>query len=142
MLVGAIKAMLVDLGATKGVSGMALGVDQHFVLACKQLNLPYIAAVPFVGQESRWPTEAQQHYRELLRGAEEIVHVCGPGYVYWKMQARNEWVVDTCSQLIAVWDGSSGGTANTVLYAHKVARPIHIINPTKLDHRCVPVINP
>lgn len=132
-IVDAIKGALVDLGATKGITGMAIGADQYFASACLDLGMPFIAAVPFAGQESRWPPASQQAYRELLAAADEVVYVSSPGYARWKMQARNEWVVDHCTHLVAVWNGSSGGTANTIMYANKVTRPIHIINPRELE---------
>jgi uncharacterized phage-like protein YoqJ len=131
-----LKDALVEANATLGISGMAIGVDQWFAQACLDLSIPFLAAVPFVGQESRWPTPAQIRYRQLLAKAAEIVHVCDPGYARWKMQARNEWMVDRCDRLIAVWDGSAGGTANTVLYANKVQRTVHLINPRELESEC------
>jgi len=38
----------------KVISGMALGWDQALAEACVNLNIPFIAAVPFKGQESKW----------------------------------------------------------------------------------------
>jgi uncharacterized phage-like protein YoqJ len=40
------------------------------------------------------------------------------------LQKRNEWMVDHCDLLIAVWDGSEGGTANCVRYARHHERQI------------------
>lgn len=39
-------------------SGVALGVDQDFCGVCTRLSpsVPYVAVVPFPGQESRWPS--------------------------------------------------------------------------------------
>jgi uncharacterized phage-like protein YoqJ len=48
------------------------------------------------------------------------------------MQDRNIWMVDHCDALIAVWDGTSGGTANCVRYAQKVGKPIVFIDPYDL----------
>ena len=44
-------------------------------------------------------------------------------------QARNERIVDTCDVLLAVWDGRSRGTANTLVYARKVHKPAFLIRP-------------
>ena len=48
------------------------------------------------------------------------------------MQERNEWMVNNCDVLIAVWDGTSGGTANCVKYAESLQLDIRRINPKEL----------
>jgi len=108
---------------------MALGVDQDFAFTCVEMQIPFIAAVPFLGQESTWPRESQEFYRELLAHAYCQYVVTGGGYSAHKMDRRNRWMVDNCDILIAVWDGSRGGTYNCVEYAEQVRRPIHRINP-------------
>ena len=134
-IIDALKGVLGRVGATRGITGMALGADQYFAEACIAVNIPFTAAVPFQGQASPWPVVYQQHYYELLGQADEVVYVAEPGYARWKLEARNHWVVDHCGLLTAVWNGSSGGTANTVLYANRVFRTVETINPKELE-RC------
>jgi uncharacterized phage-like protein YoqJ len=99
-------------GPLKVISGMAQGWDWALAEAAIQLELPWIAAVPCDGQESRWPTETQKDYRYLLGLATEVV-VVNPGpYVGWKMQARNAWMVEHADGVLALWNGTPGGTAN------------------------------
>ncbi len=133
-IISAVKTVLIRVEATAGITGMALGADQYFAEACIELGLPFIAAVPFQGQASRWPIDAQQRYYELLGCADEVIYVSDPGYARWKMDARNHWVVDHCNLLLAIWNGSPGGSANTVLYANKVRRDVEIINPRELKN--------
>lgn len=111
------------------ISGMAQGVDTWAAEVCLELGVPYTAAVPCNGQESPWPEEAQRRYRHLImQGAE--VHVVSPGdYAPWKMQARNVWMVDRCDVLLAVWDGSAGGTANCVNAALRTGRETRRFDP-------------
>lgn len=47
----------------------------------------------------------------------------------WLMQKRNEYMVDLADRVIAVWDGSKGGTANCIKYAEKVGKEIIKIKP-------------
>lgn len=108
----------------KVISGMALGWDYALACAAFNLDIPIIAAVPFKGQESRWPDESQRNYRALLKECEQVVYVCEDGYAVWKMQKRNEWMVDNCDVVLAMWNGSPGGTANCVRYAEKAGKPI------------------
>lgn len=99
------------------ISGMALGWDQAVAVAALLAQIPLIAAVPFRGQESKWPAASQQVYRELLAASARVIEVCEPGYAVWKMQKRNEWMVDHADHMLALWDGSPGGTANCMSYA-------------------------
>lgn len=106
------------------LTGMALGVDQWAAEACIDLCIPYTAVIPFEGQELAWPLASQGHYRTLVAKAAERIVVCEGEFKPWKMQRRNEWVVDRCALLLAVWDGSQGGTGNCVAYAESVQREI------------------
>jgi uncharacterized phage-like protein YoqJ len=131
-----IEAQLraIGLGAEEDViciSGMALGVDQWFAQIALNEGYKLIAAVPFRGQDSVWPPSSKREYQALLARAHEVVEVCEPGYTAWKMQKRNEWMVDKCTHLIAVYDGSSGGTRNCVNYATS-KKTIHLISPQTL----------
>jgi uncharacterized phage-like protein YoqJ len=111
------------------ISGMAQGVDQWAALVCVALGIPWEAAVPCDGQEAPWPAESRGLYHALLKCASKVTVVSPGPYEAWKMQRRNEWMVDNCDRLIAIWDGSAGGTGNCVAYAQKVGTPVHVINP-------------
>lgn len=112
-----------------GISGMALGADQWWAEELVRAGKPWIAAVPFVGQENAWPEASRRHYRDLLDLATETVVVSEGGYAAWKLQKRNVWMVDHSVELIAVYDGTPGGTRNCVEYAKKVGRIIDYIRP-------------
>ena len=114
------------------ISGMALGVDQLAAEVCIEEDIPFIAAVPFLGQESVWPLESQEHYNYLLEKAEEVVIVSEGDYAAHKMQVRNEYMVNKCDALMAVYDGSPGGTQNCVNYAKSKGKPVYILNPKTL----------
>jgi uncharacterized phage-like protein YoqJ len=101
----------------KIISGLALGWDSSLALAAIRLNIPFIGAVPFKGQESRWPKYHQEKYAELLSRAESVQIVSGGGYSAKKMQLRNEWMVNNSDALLALYDGSGGGTYNCIKYA-------------------------
>jgi uncharacterized phage-like protein YoqJ len=99
------------------ISGMAQGWDQACAYACTVLGVPWIAAIPFEGQESMWPEAARKRYTRLLEGAKRIQCVSQAGFSKRAMQARNEWMVDNATDVLALWDGSSGGTGNCMRYA-------------------------
>lgn len=105
-----------------GISGMALGWDMAFAGACVELGIPFVAFVPFEGQENAWKEEYRTVYNNLVSKASKVA-VCSPGGMSKrKYQVRNEKLVDNCNTLLALWDGSWGGTRNTLAYASKVGR--------------------
>lgn len=125
-----LEATLKELKPEKAISGMALGVDQWAAMLCVKLGIPFIAAVPFPGQEGVWPESSQRIYKLLLKKADDIVIVSDAPFKAAKLQKRNEWMVDQCDKLIAVFDGTDGGTCNCVKYAEKHNKEIIRINPT------------
>lgn len=127
-----LEELLLQYRPSFALSGMALGTDQDFAYSCYRLGIPFVAVIPFEGQESRWPSETQSFYRNLLTHATQSIIVSPGGYAAWKMQTRNEWVVDHCDLLLGVWDGTSGGTKNCLEYAWKVGRTTEIVDPRQL----------
>lgn len=128
----AIDAKLRELKPEKVISGMALGVDSWGAFIAHKLGIPFIAAVPFPNQESKWPQSSQKTYHQLLKLASEVVIVSEGGYSPQKMQIRNEWMINRADQILAVWDGSSGGTYNAVRYAEAKKKRVIRINPKEL----------
>lgn len=108
------------LAPRRVISGVALGWDTAIALAALDLGLELVCAVPFVGQESRWPLESQRVYRSILARADAVEVICSGGYSSHKMQLRNMAMVGACDLLLACWDGSPGGTANCLSYAESV----------------------
>lgn len=99
------------------ICGMALGWDMAVGQAAIELGIPMHAAVPFDGQEGMWPKASQNYYRGLLSLAASVTVVSPGGYSVSKMQTRNEWMVNRADVLVALWDGSNGGTGNCIGYA-------------------------
>jgi len=116
-----VLKILMERQPDRAISGMALGFDQWAAQVCVDLGVPFVAAVPFKGFEARWPEESQSRFKELLSKAYHVAYVCDGPYKPWFMQERNKWMVDhLVSQddfLLSCWDGSSGGTRNTIRYS-------------------------
>jgi len=124
--------LLSGMGATKGLTGMAAGADQDFADVCVDLGIPFVAALPFEGQEMGWPEEAQEAYRGLLAKAVDVVVVAANDPVDDKYASRDRWIVENCHAMIAVYDGGKhGGTAKAVRYAKELWRPVHQIDPRR-----------
>ncbi len=111
------------------ISGMALGWDQALAKAAIDLNISTIAAIPFKGQEIMWQKPSIKLYNDLLEKCSEIVIVSEGKYSPHKMHLRNEWMVDNCDILLAMWNGDKfGGTYNCISYAKKKLDSDNIIN--------------
>lgn len=124
-----IEKVLIEFQPEKVISGMALGVDQWAAYIAYKLNIPFMAAIPFEGQETAWPAKSQQTYQKLVKLASEQVIVSAGKYSGLKMQIRNEWMVNQCDKLIAVYNGDiSGGTFNCIQYAKNVKKDIYYID--------------
>ncbi len=116
----AIRQAIAD-GYTTFISGMARGVDiwaAQIVLRFRANNpaIHLIAAVPYKGFESRWSKSWQDQYNFILEYA-DLVRYISKGYSMASFQIRNEWMVNHSNRVIAVFNGESGGTKNTIEYA-------------------------
>jgi len=125
-LVDLARVVLVKHRPDEVISGMALGWDTALALAAIELGIPLTAAVPFEGQERKWRPEQQEQFRAILALATTVVIVSPGGYAVWKMQTRNEWMVDRATGVLALWNGSGGGTGNCIEYAR--TRHVEIVN--------------
>ena len=103
------------------ICGMAQGCDLYFcecVLALKQIrpDVTVEAAVPCPTQADSWPAAQRERYQRLLEVCDFETMVSAQ-YSSTCMQRRDRYMVDHASLLIAVFDGSVGGTRYTMEYA-------------------------
>ncbi len=136
LLKNKIENQLVQHKCKRFRCGMALGVDTIAAMACIDLkesgfDIELIACIPFLGQESVWPAESRYQYYSLLDKCDDKVIVCKGGYASYKMQERNRYMVDNSDLVLAVWNGSNGGTANCIRYAEEKNK--EIINLLQVD---------
>ena len=102
-----------DDGYTKFISGMQRGVDiwaAELVLKLRNEGRPIqlIAASAFRGMEKQWNQEWQERYRKILASADEVHNISDlPGRQAFF--ARNHWIADRASRLLAVFTGMPGG---------------------------------
>lgn len=123
-LIALVKPWLAARKPDAVISGMALGWDQAVALAALDLGIPVHAYIPFVAQADAWPMHSQIAYQNLLLRCVERKVVSPGGYEVWKMQARNEAMVDDCDLVLALWNGEPSGTGNCVGYAEKQGKTV------------------
>ena len=119
------------------LTGCALGVDQDAAGVWYRMGVPYVAVVPFDGQDSRWPAEARRVYAQVLEKAAGVKVVGDQGEdPRAALFRRNEWMC-CADHLISVWDGSHGGTAHATRLWQRAFAPVSRINPDELRRRVV-----
>lgn len=128
-VVALFRQTFVGLDAALVITGGALGADTLAARAAFLEGIPYLVAVPCRGHSSRWPQPARDRYDAMLSHAAQVVLVTDAPYSARLMQLRNEWMVDRSDRMVALWDGSGGGTRNCILYAERVGVPVHDIYP-------------
>lgn len=117
-----------EAGIRHYICGMANGGDLYFGEAVLQLRkkhpeITLEAAIPYAGQAEHWSPALRTRWQTL---SEESDYQTLVSQVYTPdcMHRRNQYMVDNSSVVIAAFNGSSGGTMNTLLYAIRSKREI------------------
>lgn len=143
-----IEHLITEEGITRFITGGALGTDQIAFKRVHDLKSKYphinnILAVPFKDQSFVWSQNQKNTYNKIFQAADEVVFVDTlkkyqpkgdiPVDIYHpsKMSLRNNYMVDNSKIVVAVYDGSKGGTCNCVRYAHNRNRSIYTLNPKR-----------
>ena len=106
------------------ITGMAMGTDvwaAEIVLEKKKRNkdIHLICALPHPGFEKRRDNTEKERFTTIIDEA-DYVKLINDHYFSGCYQVRNEWMVNRSARVIAVYDGQSGGTRNTIKYCEKV----------------------
>lgn len=120
------------------ITGGAIGVDQWAadeVHAARETfsDIRSIIARPFPSQYIKWPPHIQSKFRTMCMDADELIDVNPDPYAAWKMHARNAWMVNNSSFVIAVHiEGkNNGGTYACLQYAERKNVRIYYIDPMR-----------
>ena len=124
-----IKA--IENGYTKFITGMALGFDLiagEVVLELKkEYDIVLSCALPCPNQHKYWTEKDKKRFERIIENADEVQCVCDK-YHGGCMQIRNRFMVDNSSLIIAYYNGSEGGTKQTINYAINQGKNIKILN--------------
>ena len=121
----------IEAGYDTFLTGMAPGTDTwaaDIVLDLKAKGAPVklVCAIPFRGVERNRSDELQKRFHEILADSDDAVYMSRK-YARWVFLARDKWMVEHSSYVIAVYNGSKGGTEFTVDYAKKNGRQIAFV---------------
>ena len=115
------------------ICGMAMGCDMYFAEAVFALRAEHDdvtieAALPCEKQAERWPSYWRGRYYHTVSAC-DYETLLQKEYTKDCMKNRNIYMVDNSSVLVAVYDGSYGGTMQTVNYAVKKGLEIIRLTP-------------
>ena len=121
---------LIGYGCLTFYTGMAMGFDivaAECVLSAAAAMPNYavrlICAVPFPEQAEKFPCDWKNRYDRIMARADEVIIISGSYYrgCYFD---RNRFMVDNSDFVLTWFDGSAGGTKNTLTYANSILRKI------------------
>lgn len=139
----ALENLTNQLDARGIITGMALGFDQLCAqVAIRNKNVRSIAAIPCEGQERTWPQQSQNLYHDLLSKMDDKALVSSGSYAPEKMHRRNQWIVDHADVMVALWDGTPGGTGHCVHSAEIANKPIFRLDPNDVSPYETPSFTP
>ena len=126
-----ILGLINDHGVRHFISGMALGIDTYAaetVLKLREIypDITLECAVPCRTQSKKWSAANRERYNDILLKADKVT-VLHEYYNYTCMHDRDRYMVDNSDMVLAVWNGTPGGTAFTVNYARENSKEIIII---------------
>lgn len=131
LLEGEIRKAI-DNGFTTYITGMAKGTDlvaAEIVLRLREQDprLKLICALPHPGFGLHWGGGWTERFQRVQAAADLTRCICS-SFSYASYQARNEWMVNHSSLVLAVFNGEAGGTKNTLDYAKKTGVPYIVID--------------
>lgn len=108
-------------GYTYFLSGMAMSIDMicaEIVINMKNKykNVELECVLPCLSQSAKWSKSYKDRYNKILDRADKIT-IISENYTPQCMMDRNKYMVDNSNMIIAVYNGSQGGTEKTIRYA-------------------------
>lgn len=127
---------LYEKGYRRFLCGMAIGCDTLFAQEVLKLKAEHpdtmlFGAIPCADQASGWNRKQKETYAALVEQCDEI-KIFSPSYNSLCMNERNSYMVENSTVLLACYNGTPGGTRNTVLAAMRKGIEIRILDPDEL----------
>lgn len=125
-----------EAGFCHFICGMARGSDFYFadtVLALRKKHpeITLEAAIPCAEQCAAWTWEQRSRWERIVAQCDRKT-VLQEHYTPGCMIRRNHYMVDHSALVIAVYDGTSGGTRRTLEYAIRQKIPFVDIDPASM----------
>ena len=139
-----VRAKLAEILAAKHelhpdlvvLTGLGLGAEQLGAEAAVEAGVPFVAVLPFPGQEGVWPVASRLHYQRLLTAAAGTVLLQSRGPENKQkfgaaMARRDAWLARHADEAIVVWDGAEPFVGKLVrsLQDHLGEEEVWVLHP-------------
>lgn len=139
-----VRSKLAEILAAKRVlhpdlvvlTGLGLGAEQLGAEAAIEAGVPFVAVLPFPGQEGVWPLDAKKRYQSLLAAAagQALMQSKGPetkqkaGAAFSR---RDAWLARHAEEAVVVWDGADDWIGKLVrsLQDHLGEEEVWVLHP-------------
>lgn len=115
-------------GGAQGVDTMAAEIILQHKEKYKDKNIHLTMAIPCPQFGEDWPEEAKNRLQYIIKQSDKSLFVRDNYTGPIVLDLRNKWMVDNSSIIVAVWDGSLGGTRNCFKYAQEMQKKIWRLN--------------
>ena len=115
------------------ISGMAQGCDLYFAEAALALreqhpDLTVEGAIPYPAQADRWRSDQRRRWKDILSHC-DLETVVQQHHDRFCMFRRDRYMIDRSAVVLAVFDGTPGGTQYTLNYAMDKKLEILLLDP-------------
>jgi ribonuclease HI/uncharacterized phage-like protein YoqJ len=140
----AVRSKLTEILAAKQavspslvvLTGLGLGAEQLGAEAAREAGVPYVAVLPYPGQDGVWPVASKERYAELLKDAAgQVLMQARPPESKQKAGAalarRDGWLARHADEAVVVWDGDDEYVGKTVrsLQDHVGEENVWVLHP-------------
>ena len=130
-LMGVIRKYY-ENGYTHFRVGGAVGFDMVALITLlkfrKENAITIEVCIPCKNHTAKWQKETKALFAKLIKQVDKVTRTSKFEYYAGCMQRRNEYMVDNSNAVIAYFNGSKGGTANTITYAKEKGKKITTIS--------------
>ena len=117
------------------ISGMAQGCDLYFAEAALALrerhpDLTVEGAIPCPSQADRWRSDQRRRWQDIMDRC-DLETVVQQHYDRFCMLRRDRYMADRSAAVLAVFDGTPGGTQYTLNYAMDKKLEIMLLDPAR-----------
>jgi len=143
-----VKKKLVEILSAKKVlhrdlvvlTGLGLGAEQLGAEAAMEADVPYVAVMPFPGQEEVWPSMGSRlrYQKLLLKAADQVLLQAKKPENKQKAGAalsrRDAWLARHADEAVVVWDGRDEFVGKTMrsLQDHVGEEEVWVLDPGEL----------
>ena len=134
-----LKLLLSNTKRLKVIVGGALGFDTHLAIATLKLkqecdNVTLEVAIPHKDFNKRWNKDDIELFNTILSMSDNAHYVSDNSeFDISDLELRNRYMVRNSDLVIALWDGSSGGTSNAFHFANRNNKPIIWLKPKEFE---------